>query len=400
MKEKYIDLLVNKCLNFSKSNSLFISCDKVNKDFVNELIEKVDKEKVSDIYIDMNDIFQKHDKLKSMSLDEIEHDKYFDKSLWDEYAKKDAVFLMIDTEFPHVMDDIEPEKITKAAEIARKSRPIFRRKESTMEISWCIAAVANEIWAKDIFKDDSNAYQKLEELIYKCCMVDQENPIESWNNYLKKSEELADKLNNLKIESLHYKNSLGTDLNIELPKDVIWQSAASEANFDCIVNMPTYEIFTSPNYKGTNGIVYNALPLMYGGKLVDKFSIKFKDGKAISYKAEIGEEILKGIIEGDERSSYLGEVALVNHNSPISNTGVIFGTTLFDENASCHLALGDGFPECIKDGSKMSKEELLNNGINQCPNHVDFMVGTSDLEIEAKTKDGIIKIFENGNFVI
>lgn len=400
MKEKYIDLLVNRCLDFSKSNSLFISCDKVNKNFVDEIISKIDKGKVTDIYIDMDDVFEKHDKLKNMSIEEIESDKYFDKSIWDEYAKKDAAFLMIDTEFPHVMDDIEPEKITKVKEIARKSRPIFRRKESTMEISWCIAACPNEIWAKDIFKDDDNAYQKLEELIYKCCMVDQENPIESWDKYLEKSKKLADKLNSLKIESLHYKNGLGTDLNIVLPKDVIWQSAASETSFDCIVNMPTYEIFTSPDYTGTNGIVYNALPLMYGGKLVDKFSIEFKDGKAVNWKAESGEEILKGIIEGDERSSYLGEVALVNHNSPISNTGVVFGTTLFDENASCHLALGDGFPECINDGSKMSKEELLLHGINQCPNHVDFMIGTSDLEIEAKTKEGIIKIFENGNFVI
>jgi len=167
-----------------------------------------------------------------------------------------------------------------------------------------------------------------------------------------------------------------------------------------LVNMPSYEIFTSPNYKKTSGIVYSAKPLIYGGGKIDEFYIEFKEGKVINYDAKQGKEILRQIIESDENSCYLGEVALVNNNSPISNTNLVFGTTLFDENASCHLALGDGFPDSLKEGLTMTKEELLRKGINQSKNHVDFMIGTKDLEIEAETKDGVVQIFKDGNFVI
>ena len=199
---------------------------------------------------------------------------------------------------------------------------------------------------------------------------------------------------------MHYKNNLGTDLTVELPSDVIWNSAAGEEDSNMLVNMPSYEIFTSPNYKKTSGIVYSAKPLIYGGGKIDEFYIEFKEGKVINYDAKQGKEILRQIIESDENSCYLGEVALVNNNSPISNTNLVFGTTLFDENASCHLALGDGFPDSLKEGLTMTKEELLRKGINQSKNHVDFMIGTKDLEIEAETKDGVVQIFKDGNFVI
>ena len=399
MEEKYINLLLNRCINFDKSKSLLISGDKINEKFINKVINKVKEMGIDDIYIDLEDINITHDKLLNFSLEEIEKDSYFDKSIWDKFAEKDATFIMFDTEFPHIMDDIDSSKITKAKEINRKTRPLFRKKESTMQISWCIIALPNQIWAKDLFPNDENAYKKLEDLIYNCCMVNTDNPIESWNNLLKRNEDLANKLNSLKIEKLHYTNSLGTDLEIEMPKNHIWVSAGSEGG-NSIVNMPTYEIFSSPNYQGVNGIVYNALPLVYGGGLIDNFYIKFKNGKVVDFDAKVGKEILKGIIESDEHSCYLGEVALVNNDSPISNTNVVFGTTLFDENASCHLALGDGFPECIKNGLNMDKEDLLKHGINQSANHVDFMIGTPDLEIEAETKNGKVKIFTKGNFSI
>ena len=199
---------------------------------------------------------------------------------------------------------------------------------------------------------------------------------------------------------MHYKNSLGTNLRVEMPENSIWNSAASDGAEKTIVNMPSYEIFSSPNYLKTNGIVYSSRPLVYGGGVVEDFHIEFKDGKVINYDAKKGKEILKEIIESDSNSCYLGEVALVNNDSPISNTNLVFGTTLFDENASCHLALGDGFSDSIKNGLNMTKKELLENGINQSKNHVDFMIGTDDLEIEAETKDGIILIFKKGNFNI
>ncbi len=400
LEEKYIELLLKRCLNFDKSKSLFISYDKVNKNFIDKVIEKAKTMGINDIGIDEEDIYLTHDKLKKLSLEEIEKDPYFNKSKWDEYAKKDASFLMLETEFPHVMDDIDPEKIAKARYINRSTREIFRQKETTYQIPWCIAALPNEIWAKDIFKNADDSFDKLFKVICKICMIDTENPIKSWDDYLEKVKINAEKLNDLKIKTMHYKNSLGTNLKVEMPVDAVWNSAASDGDGKMLVNMPSYEIFSSPNYLKTEGIVYSSRPLVYGGGIIDNFFIEFKDGKVVNYDAKKGKEILKGIIESDENSCFLGEVALVNNNSPISNTNLVFKTTLFDENASCHLALGDGFSDSIKDGEKLSKEELLERGINQSKQHVDFMIGTPDLLIEAETKDGKKLIFKNGNFNI
>lgn len=227
-------------------------------------------------------------------------------------------------------------------------------------------------------------------------MADTEDTIMSWNNYLAESSKIVDKLNSKSIKEMHYKNSLGTDLHIVLPDNHIWCDANKK---NIIVNMPSYEKFTSPDYTKTNGIVYSSRPLVYNGKTVDKFFIEFENGKAVNYGAQIGFDILRSIILNYEYSSYLGEAALVNYNSPISNTNKVLGNTLFDENASCHLALGSGFPNCFKNSNGLTKEELRKFGINSSKCHVDFMIGTSDLSITAKTSNNEnIVIFEDGNF--
>ncbi len=399
LEDKYIELLLKRCLNFNKSKSLFISYDIVNKDFVSKVINKAKSMGISDIFTDVTDINLTVEKLKNIEISNIEKDPYFNKNMWNEYALKNANFLMLETEFPHYMDKIDPSIITEAKKINRKTREIFREKESSYQIPWCIAAVPNEVWAKSIFPNDDDAYNKLYKVIFDVCMVNEENPIDNWEKYLEKVNYFSNKLNNMKIKKMHYKNSLGTDLTIELPNGYIFASASDDSE-DMFVNMPSYEIFTSPNYLKTEGIVYSSKPLVYAGGLIDEFYIEFKEGKVVNYDAKVGKEILKGIIETDSNSCYLGEVALVNNDSPISNTGLVFGTTLFDENASCHLALGDGFSECIKNGNSMTKEELLASGINKSMQHVDFMIGTPDLEIEAETETGKVSIFKNGNFCI
>ncbi len=180
---------------------------------------------------------------------------------------------------------------------------------------------------------------------------------------LVKQQVIENKLNDLKIENLHFKNSLGTDLYIELVKNAIWHSAGSLGN-NSIANLPTYEIFTSPNFRKTNGIVYASKPLYYNGGLINDFYLEFKDGKIINYDAKIGKKLLKGIIESDKYSAYLGEVGLVDYNSPISKTNITYGQTTIDENSSCHLALGFGFSECVKNNNLLDKNQLLNIGIN------------------------------------
>ena len=231
-------------------------------------------------------------------------------------------------------------------------------------------------------------------------MVTTENPIKSWDVYLENMKKHTDYLNSIKITSLHYSNKLGTDLTLHMPDNCIWNSAADKIEKNMFVNMPSFEVFTTPDYRKTNGIVYSSRPLIYDGGFIDNFYLKFENGKVCDFGAEKGYDLLKRIIETDNNSCFLGEAALVNYDSPISNTKLVFGTTLFDENASCHLALGRGFYQAIPNGFNMSEEELLNHGINQSKTHVDFMIGTEDYNIEAETEKGKTLIFKNGNFNI
>ena len=234
------------------------------------------------------------------------------------------------------------------------------------------------------------------------CMVDKGDPVYEWEQYIQANNYYKKVLNELGIRKMHYKNSLGTDLVVEIPEDNIWINLdKTDSNGgQMIANMPSYEIFTSPDYRKTNGIVYSSKPLFYNDCCIDEFSLTFKDGAIISCNAKKGQTILEKLIFENENAKYLGEVALVSYNSPISNTGLVFNATLFDENASCHLAIGRGFPKSFKGGENMTSEELKEKGMNISNTHVDFMVGTSDLEIEAETKIGKVLVFKNGNFNI
>ena len=398
LENKYVNLLIDRCLSFKKSNSLFINYYSDNDAFVEKLVTSAKSRGIEDIYLDRNDKEERHQKLLQ-SVEEINNDDYFDDAIWDEYAKKNAAFLMLSTEFPGYFADIPSENMTAAALKSRTSKPLYKLKQLTNEISWCIAVIPNKIWAKKKFPDlsEDDAYNEYFKLMCHCTMVDKENPIEEWNKFLDRQRMLVSKLNELQITKMHYTNSLGTDLVIGLSPDALWQCAGYEGE-DVIVNMPTYEVFTSPDYRLTEGVVYASKPLMYGGALVDKFWVKFKNGKVVDYDAEVGKEILKGIIESDEYSCFLGECALVDKNTAIAQTNFVYGETCLDENASCHIALGDAFPECLKGAEDESIDERRERGLNHSDNHVDFMIGTDDLNIVAETKNGEMLIFKNGEF--
>lgn len=398
LENKYVNLIIDRCLSFKRGKSLFINYFDDNEKFVEKLVTKAKSKGIDDIYLDRHNKEERHQKLLQ-SVEEIKNDDYFDASIWDEYAKKDAAFLMLSTEFPGYFADIPSENMTAASLKTRTSKPIYKLKQLTNEISWCIAVIPNKIWAKEKFPDlsEEDAYNEYFKLMCHCTMVDRENPIEEWDKFLDRQRSLVKALNDLQITKMHYTNSLGTDLVIGLSPGALWQCAGYEGE-DIIVNMPTYEVFTSPDYRLTEGIVYASKPLMYGGALVDKFWVKFKDGKVIDYDAEVGKEILKGIIESDEYSCFLGECALVDKNTAIAETNFVYGETCLDENASCHIALGDAFPECLKGAEEESIDERRDRGLNHSDNHVDFMIGTDDLNIVAETKDGEMLIFKNGEF--
>lgn len=395
MKEKYIELIINKCIDLKRSKVVFISYNKEIKPFIELFCNKLKNMNIEDIYLDEVDEYYKHDLLKKLSTEEIKKEKYFDCSIWDEYAKKNANFIMFETEMPNLYDDIETEKIKEVMNIRINTKPLYRKLQEECKLLWTIVAYPGELWAKDIF-DEENSYKLLEESIYKMCMLDKKDPLKEWDNFVENQIKKVQILNNLNIEKLHYENSLGTDLYVYLPDKYKYESALDNG---IMVNMPSYEIFTSPIYNKTEGIVYSTKPLIYNGGVIDEFYLKFKNGKVVSYDAKKGKELLKIILEMDEYSSYLGEAALVEYDSPISKMNINFKTTLIDENASCHLALGAGFRECIEDGINSNDLELKEKGINISKAHVDFMIGNKDLKITAYTHEGeIIPIFENGNF--
>lgn len=406
MKEnfkKYAKLLLKRCLCLNYKRPLLVTAPIKAIEFMEVLTHEAYELGITDIYYDWYDDNLKHEQLIHLNAEELVKSPFWNKVIYDEYAKKDAAFLMLCSDDIDLMSDVPEEKITLTSRHNRNSRPLFRERQKIDEVPWCIALVPTLGYAKKVFPESLDPVSDMWDAIFKCCLIYDENPIESWDVKIKRNQSRCDLLNKYQFQFLHYTNSLGTDLTIELPKNHIWSGAGKENKdgLPLIVNMPSEEVFTSPKYDGVNGVVYSARPLVYSGALINNFSFRFENGKVIEVKAESGQEILENMIKTDEGASYLGEVALVDYDSPISNTNIVFYETLYDENASCHLALGDSFPSCLGNGEEMTKEDLKSNGLNQSIVHTDFMVGTADLKIVGTTFNGEeLIIFENGNFIL
>ncbi len=396
--EKYAELLLVRCLGLQEEKRpLLISAPVKAIDFLEVLTHKAYELGLTDIYFDFEDEGLKHEQLTHLGKEDLLNSPFWNKKIFDEYAKKDAAFLMLYSDDIELMKDVEEEKITWTSYQFRASRPLYKKKQSTDEVPWCIAIVATEGYAKKVFEGEENALEKMWDAIFQCCLITEENPIQAWNQKVEKIQKRADLLNQMRFQTLHYQNQLGTDITIGLPYHHLWKGAGEKG----IVNMPTEEVFTSPDYQKINGRICSSRPLVYGSSLIEDFAFEVRDGKIISVEAKKGKEILEGMIQSDQQACYFGEVALVDYDSPISNMHRIFYETLYDENASCHIAIGDGFPTCYEGGEKMTREELLEKGINHSTIHTDFMVGTPDLKITGTTWDGKeYVLFENGNFVL
>lgn len=319
------------------------------------------------------------------------------------YYKKGACTISVVSGDPDIFSGVDAEKLMVASQTSSKmSRPIMKYTMND-QISWCVVAAADTAWAKSVFPDlsEEEALDKLWEKILFASRADGEDPIRAWEEHVSKMDTNANFMNAKQFKYLHYKNSLGTDLTVELPKGHKWLSAGSVNSYGevFIANIPTEEVFTLPKRDGVNGVVYSSKPLIFNGTTISGMRFVFENGKCIEYDAEEGKSALDTLLTTDENALYLGEVALVPYDSPISNTGIIFKTTLFDENAACHLAFGKAYPTCIENGVEMSDEELLKHGVNDSLVHEDFMVGTKDLEITGETEDGEkIPVFKEGNW--
>lgn len=305
------------------------------------------------------------------------------------------------SEDPDGLDGIDQEKFGMAMRTKRSVIKPYRDKMDN-KYQWCIAAVPGAGWAKKLFPGvrTSVAVEKLWEAILTASRA-MDDPIRAWKQHNEELAKRCDYLNSLGIESLEYKSSNGTDFRVGLmPESKFAGGGEYTLGGDYYnPNIPSEEVFTSPDKNTAEGIVYSSKPLSYNGQLIENFSIRFEKGKAVEVKAEKNEELLREMISMDKGAAYLGECALIAYDSPINNLGITFCNTLFDENASCHLALGRGFMECIKDYDKYTMEQCYEMGLNDSIMHEDFMIGSKDLCIDAYTRDGKkVRIFENGNW--
>ena len=317
-----------------------------------------------------------------------------------------AAMLSISSPKPGIMAGVDPTRMQIASRVIAPKMAFFRKYTMENEGQWCVVACPNDVWAKKIFPDleVNEAVEKLWAAILYASHVSMDNdPVEDWNKLNAELTKRNEILNDYNFESLHFKNSLGTDLTIGLVENHIWAGGGEHSKKGVYFNpnIPTEENFCMPHNKKINGVVVATKPLNYGGKLIEDFSLTFKDGKVVEYDAKKEKDALKSLIEFDKGSSSLGEVALISHDSPISNMNILFYNTLFDENASCHLALGASYTTTnLKDADKYTEEELDALGSNQSHTHVDFMFGSSDMEVTGLTHDGkVVQIFKNGNFV-
>ncbi|SHJ27912.1 aminopeptidase [Propionispora hippei] len=401
--EKYARLIVKTGINLEKNQTLVINSPIESAPFSRALAETAYKEGARDVVIVWRD--ELFTKIRYTHAPEEVFSEYPDwqKELYMTYVRQGAAFVSIAASDPELLKDIEPGRIAKAQKAGSTALREYRERLMSNQNTWCVVSVPTAAWAKKVFPDLSEeaAIARLWELICQVVRVDTPDPVAAWNSHKQNLQQRLDFLNGHNFKTLHYKNSLGTDLTVELPEGHIWLGGSEHTpdGREFIANMPTEEVFTLPQRTGVNGKVVSSKPLNYNGNLIDGFMLTFTDGKIVDFTAKTGYESLKHLLETDEGASYLGEVALVPFDSPISNANILFYNTLFDENASCHLAFGKAYPVCLANSENYTAEELAQKGVNDSLVHEDFMLGTADLEILGTTRQGQqIPVFKNGNF--
>jgi len=321
---------------------------------------------------------------------------------YEEYYKRMDAELAISSYDPELLAGIDPDLIAMNRKALMQKMEPLRKYENTT--NWCVVATATPAWAKKVFPNlpVKEAQEKLWEEIFASCRIYEADPVAAWNEHCAKLQRYRDYLNAQKFTALHYTGP-GTDLTIGLPEKQQWQGAQTEFKngITAVPNLPTEEVFTTPHAEKVNGTVKSTMPLNYGGVLIEDFSLAFENGRAVNVSAKKGEETLKKLIETDENASRLGEVALVPNSSPISQRKILFYNTLFDENASCHIAIGNSYRDTIVGGEDMTEEEFAACGGNKSLVHTDFMIGSDQLDIDGINPDGShTPVFRAGEWAV
>ncbi|WP_419956546.1 aminopeptidase [Neobacillus niacini] len=400
--EKYAELAVKVGVNIQKGQTLVINTTIDAAEFVRLVVKNAYTAGADNVVVNWTD-----DVVSRTKYDLAPDEAFTTYPVWrakemEDFVDQGAAFMAIVSSTPDLLKGVNPERISNFQKAAGTALAKYRQAAQSDKVSWTVIAAPSPAWAAKVFPDAPSDQQVslLWDAIFKAVRVDTENPVEAWKKHDETLHEKVNYLNERRYQKLHY-TAPGTDLTIELPHNHLWVGAGSinENGFEFMANMPTEEVFTVPHRDGVNGTVASTKPLSYGGNIIDRFSVTFENGRIVDYKAEEGEEFLKRLVETDEGSHYLGEVALVPFNSPISQSNVLFYNTLFDENASNHLAIGSAYAFCIEGGKQMSSEELKENGLNDSITHVDFMIGSQEMNIDGIKADGTSEpVFRKGNW--
>ena len=403
LKREYAELVIKSGLNLQPGQRLSITCPVVNADFARLCAAAAYEAGCKEVLVRWRD--DALTRMKYLRADDAVFDKVhsWEVDYCDILSEEGAAFLTIHSEDPESLRGVDPDRLRRSQISSGRALRTFRERLSTFQCPWCVCAVPSLAWAAAVFPELSvwEAEERLWKEILAACRVDGGNAVQNWRNHADEIRRHVRMMNEYNFKLLKYKNAAGTDVTVELPEGHFWGGGEerSAAGFTFSPNLPTEEVFTLPHRTGVNGTLVATRPLSLNGTVIEGFRFTVKDGKIVEVHADKGEKILRDAISVDEGASYFGEVALVPYDSPISQSGVLFLNTLFDENASCHFAFGRAYP-CIAGAEKMSEEELKARGVNMSITHVDFMIGSADLEITGVTQDGReVPVFRNGNFV-
>lgn len=402
---KYANLLIAKGVNVQEGHTLIITIAVEHSKFARLLTKAAYARGAAEVVVDYVDDQITREKLLHASEDRVTTvaDYVVEKSNY--FLEKKASRLVVRSADPNAFAGVDPERLSASTRATAIALDAQRTATQSNKVSWNLVAASSPEWAAMVFPDLASEEEQVDALwdaIFKMNRIYEEDPIKAWDEHQARLVSKAKILNDMQFDALHYM-APGTDLTLGMPKNHVWEAAGSfnAQGEEFIANMPTEEVFSAPDYRRADGYVSSTKPLSYAGIVIENMTFTFKDGKIVDVTAEKGEETIKRLVEENEGARSLGEVALVPHKTPISLSGLTFFNTLFDENASNHLAIGQAYAFSIEGGTEMTSEELDAAGLNRSTAHVDFMIGSDQMDIDGITADGkVVPIFRGGEWAI
>ncbi|MGM0251758.1 aminopeptidase [Enterococcus sp. AZ129] len=401
--KKYARLIAETGVNVQDNHTVVLQISVDQAPLARLITEEAYRLGAAEVIVQWSDETIQREFLAHAATDRIENVPQYKIDQTDDWIAKGASRISVVSSNPDALAGVDAQRVAAFQAANGKALVNLRKATQANKVSWTVVAAASEGWAAKVFPELATSEEQVDALwneIFKTTRIYEENPVIAWDIHDKKLQEKAAELNEQQFTALHY-TAPGTDLTIGLPKNHLWEGAGSynARGEEFMANMPTEEVFTAPDSRRVDGYVSSTKPLSYAGTLISGMKFTFKDGKVVDFSAEQGEEALKNLLAIDEGAKHLGEVALVPDPSPISQSGLIFYNTLFDENASNHLAFGSAYAFNLQGGTEMSEEELAEAGLNRSQTHVDFMVGSDKMNIDGIKEDGtIVPVFRNGDW--